>query len=357
MVLAPEKRQITLAYLARMAEGIAPVETFAQSYRNFPAGIDHDLMVICKGADGAYIEAVKRVLGKADAVYLERSDAGVDIHAYLDAARRTDTPWVCFLNTFSVIRKSHWLAKMFAAANLPAVGMVGATGSYESLGPSLKLLVWFINALVSGVPIGPETLRLFAWLQQYIDRDFRLAHGSLLGSMVRQVSRTRREKWHAEQLRSHRTKILRDYADLLAELGDIPGFPNPHIRTNGFMIRADFLRNKFPELGQGKLGAIRFESSRDGLTCKVLSCGLKVRLVGDVASYDIPDWPDSKTFRSGDQEHLLIGDNQTAAFELLPDISKELYRYLTWGDRAVAPEKFAHIIPEVLNSSSVQNSV
>jgi hypothetical protein len=352
----PEKKQITLVYLARKAEGIAPVRAFVESYRNFPAGIDHDLLVICKGADNNYIRAVKHAFGKDDAAYLARSDEGVDIHAYLDAARQIETTWVCFLNTFSIIRKSRWLEKMFAAATLPSVGLVGATASYEALIPSIKVHIWFISRLVNGEPMTPETLRLFAWLQAYTDGPGHTPQAPLRDFIIRLASSTLHLRWRQAQLQSRRTNLLRHYEYLLAELGDIPDFPNPHIRSNGFMVRTDFLRQRFPELGHDKLAAYRFESGLEGLTGKILGAGLTIRMVGDDASYDIPNWPDCKIYRSGNQEQLLIGDNQTANFDALSDVSRELYRYMTWGDRAIVPEKFAHIIPDALQSSAVKET-
>ena len=60
-------------------------------------------------------------------------DDAFDLGAYRDAAHQIDLERLCFFNTSSEIVAENWLAKFSANLGLPYVGMVGATGSMESL--------------------------------------------------------------------------------------------------------------------------------------------------------------------------------------------------------------------------------
>ena len=66
------------------------------------------------------------------------SDDGFDINAYAKAAAQLPHTHVVFLNTFSEIKSDNWLRKLHSAFADPAVGIAGATGSYESLLSSMK---------------------------------------------------------------------------------------------------------------------------------------------------------------------------------------------------------------------------
>ena len=60
-------------------------------------------------------------------------DLTFDIGAYLDAAKQMSADQICFLNTNSELSAHHWLAKLSNAYCGAHVGLVGATGSFESL--------------------------------------------------------------------------------------------------------------------------------------------------------------------------------------------------------------------------------
>ena len=52
----------------------------------------------------------------------------------------------------------------------------------------------------------------------------------------------------------------------------------------------------------------------------------------DGQSYDIDQWRKSGTFRLGDQDNLLVKDNQTRAYDEMNAASKRAYAVMTWGD-------------------------
>jgi hypothetical protein len=110
--------------------GPEPVERFARSYREHPAGLEHRLVVVLNGFDSP--EAAQQHLAAFDGidhevVFLERST--LDLVAYGTVAERVDAETLCFLNSHSQLLAPGWLASF--DAHLQDAGIVGATGSYE----------------------------------------------------------------------------------------------------------------------------------------------------------------------------------------------------------------------------------
>ena len=175
-----------------------------------------------------------------------------------------------------------WLAKLCMAHDQPGVGLVGATGTYESLSTELHN------------QIRPPTSR----------------------SRLRRLAR-----------RLHNRYVL------FRSSRDFPPFPNPHLRTNAFVIE----RRRMLALKAGpfldKEACYRFESGRRSLTRQMLARGLGVLVVGrDGRAFPIADWRDSETFRLGEQRNLLVADNQTRHY-LGAEASERLrLAHFAWGE-------------------------
>jgi hypothetical protein len=119
-------------------------------------------------------------------------------------------------------------------------------------------------------------------------------------------------------------------------------FPNPHIRTNGFMIRRALFLTFLDKVLPTKRSAYAFESGPDNLSATVLRAGKRLVLVDKHGRrYDRDDWPLSKTFRLGNQEDLMLADNQTRTFEGLSAAERATHMLMTWGDAlAGAPRAY-----------------
>jgi len=284
--------EVCVVHLIREKNGIEPFKNFLESYCKNKGNCEHDLLFIFKGFyRKKNIEKYYCLLQKFNIAckYLFLCDFGYDIRAYLKVARTFDYKYYCFLNSYSVILDEKWLDKMYYYISKNGVGLVGATGSYESL---------YNNFL--------------------IDHDIN-ENTPLFRKMKAHCSR---------KLMPCRLKFLFDH------------FPNYHIRTNGFMISRLVMLSKPCELIMGKFDAIMFESGKNSLTRQVMKMNLKALVVGkDGIGYEKEDWYKSNTFRQGDQKNLLIADNRTNAYMYADVSAKRKLSLLAWGDESKVSEE------------------
>jgi hypothetical protein len=180
---------------------------------------------------------------------------------------------------------------MYRLISRDEVGLVGATGSYESP---------YSNVVEK---IGPKAEVSLLGFKIKVPVLIRLAHGM----------------------------TVRKIEQFIYGLRFDP-FPNCHVRTNAFMVSSDMLRAiKAPAIIT-KMDAHRFESGKSGLTKQVLKTGKKALVVGkDGVGYDSDAWFTSRTFKSGSQENLLISDNQTRYFERSDSRLKAVLTLRAWG--------------------------
>lgn len=261
--MTTEFTDLAVCYLARGVDrnDFKSFDRFIRSYMRFNSGVDHNLYVIFKGFNDA------QMLSKAYSIFsqighdaIHVADGSFDIGAYVTTAHQLAETKICCLNTHSEFVCDNWLAKLASNLDGPGVGLVGATGSYES---------------------------------------------------------------------------LNDYSAIF------PKFPNPHIRSNAFLLD----RKLFCSLTQdltitNKDDCFLFESGTKSLTNLICELGLKVLVVGrNGRGYSPKWWPTSETFRLGKQINLLVGDNVTRDYLTMPWSKKHMISQKTWG-QYINPEKF-----------------
>ncbi|MFZ1153601.1 MAG: hypothetical protein WAN93_01715 [Solirubrobacteraceae bacterium] len=257
--------------------GVEPLRAFLRSYHEHDAGTPHELIIVLNGLDldreagGAPRDALLAELRGTEHKLIELERAVLDLAAYGQVARLLQHPRVCFLNSYSVLLADGWLGLLAGAFEEPDVGIVGATANWESQAQ---------------------------W-----------ARGSA-------------RNWPSQLPGLRRAR--RDY----------PRFPNPHIRSTAFMLERLSLLEMGLEHAADKRATYLLESGWRSITRQVQERGLRPVVVGrDGCAYDLAEWPASRTFRSGDQENLLIADNQTRAYQ---GSSLRVRRRLSrdsWGSR------------------------
>ncbi|MBN8527326.1 MAG: hypothetical protein J0M02_18495, partial [Planctomycetes bacterium] len=213
-----------VAHLVRCADGVEACRRFISSYRAHDAGCGHELVLLCKGfpADSLPQEWERSVAGVVHRrVHLP--DDGFDLGAYRRALPGLQGRHVLFLNGHAQILAVGWL-DLFMRHAAPG-RLIGATASWNSH-----------------------------------RRDRMTACPPWLVLRRRLVSRL----WRAW------LSARASWDDLAPYLP----FPNPHVRTNAFLLPPDLHRLVLAwPVPSGKADCHALESGRDGLSRQVLAGG------------------------------------------------------------------------------------
>ncbi|HEX4008584.1 MAG TPA: hypothetical protein VHX62_01165 [Solirubrobacteraceae bacterium] len=115
-----------------------------------------------------------------------------------------------------------------------------------------------------------------------------------------------------------------------------PAFPNPHLRTNGFILERALMRDLDWRPARRKQQAWSLESGGRSLTRQIAARGRQALVVGrDGTCFEQERWAASRTFRSGAQDNLLIADNRTREYDAAGGARRAELARLAWG--AAAP--------------------
>ncbi len=112
-------------------------------------------------------------------------------------------------------------------------------------------------------------------------------------------------------------------------------FPNPHIRTNAFLLERELCNALDWGDPSSKGGAWQVESGPNGLTRQVQARGLEAVVVGrDGEAYPVDRWAEAAVFRSGEQRNLLVADNRTRDYAEGDARYRRKLTRLAWGPSA-----------------------
>jgi hypothetical protein len=112
--------------------------------------------------------------------------------------------------------------------------------------------------------------------------------------------------------------------------GHVP-FPNPHLRTNGFVLERELARTLDWPTGLTKLQAVALEAGSRSFTRQAHERGLQTLVVGrDGIGYPPERWPESATFRNGDQANLLLADKRTRHYQEAGPLKRRGLAWLAW---------------------------
>ncbi|HWF75044.1 MAG TPA: hypothetical protein VG186_16970, partial [Solirubrobacteraceae bacterium] len=302
---------VSLVHLIRAGDAVEQFAAFVATLRRCPPGGRWELVLALKGfASEAETATYVALAGDFDPEAVLLPDEGFDLGTYLAVAARLRRDRYCFVNSYAEPLVADWLAKLDAALSAPSVGLVGATGSWNSH-HSLMLHTLGLPTPYRGALPAPRIAR---------------AQVAALTPPSAPADRSVRGRLKAQLL---------TVAAYPVNVASYPPFPNPHIRTNGFMIsHATLSRLRLPVIGT-KSGAYRFESGRRNLTRQVLGLGLGALVVDrDGAAYAPERWAESHTLWQGDQERAMMADNQTRSYADGSGDRRRLLSGLAWGPSA-----------------------
>jgi hypothetical protein len=300
---------LLVVHLIRAQNGPRPLERFLDSYRSHSPGADHVLLLALKGF--ATEASVARCLAAVrshdlEAEHIELPDEGLDLTVYGRVIAAVSAERYCFVNSYSRILADDWLGALNRALDAPAVELAGATGSWASHQDYRRYHL--------GLPSGYD--RVFA------DREH-----TRLGflALTRQRNPSKRDFGPV-------AFKLAAAADMLRDRGAFTPFPSPHLRTNGFIVGAETAQRLGLAQVRSKRDAYRLESGPGSITSHVAHEGGRVVIVDRAGVlHDVQEWNRSSTFWAGEQESLLVADNQTDDYEAATDEVRGLLSGLAWG--------------------------
>ena len=309
-----------VVHLVREVNGLGSFHAFARALRAHPPGIACELVLAMKGfttrAQAApYLEEAADLAPK-DLFFLDR---GLDLGVYLALAARLRRDRYCFVNSHSRPLVDGWLAKLDAALARPGVGQVGASGSWASAHSWVKRQ--------AGLPSTYSGLLPPRRLVRELAMEIQLEAASTEGGAPPPNGRPARIS--TTQLR------LRSVPRVPRELIEFEPFPAPHLRTNVFMIRHAALRELDLSLVCNKTDAHVLESGRESITAQLKRIGSSSLVVDRAGDVHHPErWDRSRTFWHGEQEQLLVEDNQTLCYARGTFARRSLLSTLAWGVNA-----------------------
>jgi hypothetical protein len=301
-----------VVHLVHAVNGLEPFIAFVESWRRCPPGADCDLVLAMKAFAGVEeAEPYLMHIGDLAPEVLFLGDEGLDLGTYFAAAARLRRNRYCFLNSYSELLVEGWLAKLDAALGQPQVGMVGATGSWASSRSWFAYLLHLPSAYEGLLP------------ERHVARE------AFLDIDLERTGETSRTAWQ-----SLRAKLVA-LPEMLEQSVAFEPFPAYHLRTNAFMISHETLAGLRLHLIRRKVDAYLLESGRGSITRQVQRLGQRTLLVDRAgACYDHREWDRSYTLWQGDQEGLLVADNQTRSYSRGGENRRRVLSTFAWGSRA-----------------------
>ena len=277
--------KVSVVYLIWPPYGVELFRNFLISYKKYSPGFEHNLVLLFNGATGLddtepFREISRQFNLSCDSISKQSS---LDLEAYFWVAKQFNSTYFLFLNSFCVILDDNWLLKLIKHMNDARVGIVSPSGSYQSFYNT----VFFNNS----------------W------------------------------KWNNHQsLKENYLKYKLLIKAVLYWRFLFPPFPNPHIRTNAFLIRRELFLSLKRKKIRNKFMAYRLESCYNSINRQIIKKGYDVLIVDKGGrAYKIKEWNSTKIFWKGKQEDLLISDKQTEYYLSSNEKTKNELSYLAWG--------------------------
>jgi len=245
---------------------------FIYNYKKYAPGTPHELLICFKNLDKSKIVYLKSKIKKLK--YTQYEDISHqndwDFMSFRRIANRYKNYLIFFLNNQSYPIKKNWLLLM--VLNYKNKRVLGTTGSYESIS----------------------------------SRGF---------------------------LRNYDENIFYYLFRVIKYLVNFPLFPNPHIRTSGFMILGkDFIKYKFEKKYTTKFDSWKTESGRNSLTNFFKKEGYELLIINsDGTAFTEREWKSSETYCYNNQSKLIISDKRTRKYENFSLKDKKIKTKIVWG--------------------------
>lgn len=262
---------ILVCYLTTKFDKPNSLDYFIKNYKKNNPGLKHELLICYKMLNPRTIKLSEKKLDRIKHIkYIDPSNENdFDFGSYYRVSKKFSQYKIFFLTSSNYPDKKLWLRNV--VKHYVVNSLIGTSASYESMLSTLKFKKFF--------------------------------------------------------------KIFGFFIKFLRFKKNFPSFPNPHIRSTGFLTSAknyiEFYKNKSCK---SKFDAWKLESGKASLTNFFILKKYMVCVVNsDGNKFGIKQWHLSKTFNYAEQNKFIISDIHTRKYLNLNIKQKKKSQFSTWG--------------------------
>ena len=263
--------KILVSYLFTKFDSNDAILKFLKNYSRYKSGVKHKLLICFKLLDKQKIISLRSLLKNFN--YIEFIDPSslndYDFGSYKRIAQKYPKYKIFFICGHSYPVVNNWLKKILKYYKKNS--LVGSNGSYESILSSLKIKKFY---------------KFYKYIFNYVNYFFKFN-----------------------------------------------SFPNPHIRTNAFLIKGkDFLIFTRNRIFNTKEDAWVAESGKNSLTNFFKNKNFNIFIINsDGAKFDISSFHKSETYCYKRSSKSLISDKHLRKYSLLKTKEKLIFQQKVWG--------------------------
>ena len=266
--------KILVCYLFTKFDEEDDLKKFIDNYKSFSSGYNHKLIICLKLLNKDKINYLNNFLDSKNIKFELFNDINknndFDFGSYYRIAKKYKDYLIFYLNASSRPISNNWLKLLIN--NYSTNTIIGTTASYESHASNIKLKKFY--------------------------------------------------------------KIISFIFKIIKNNIYFNPFPNPHLRTTGFLIKAEDYINFYKSKScKNKFDSWKIESGKSSITNFFLDKNFNVLLVNsDGKSFNSTHWHDSNTYCFKETSKLLISDKHTRKFDNMSDNDKEKIIRVVWGN-------------------------
>lgn len=313
---------ILISYVIREEDGTAPAKEFFGSLRKYPTGTPATLLVSVKCVNPEFLDQIRKIFEenvKGLKISVARTlDSGFDLGSHYLVARQNPDVILVFMSASSKATCPNWLYMLTFPLTKKYVGAVGCMLSFESIHDSFLEIV--STRIKSKFHLRMSGFELASARARRINvSKFQIPLGPL-------------GDWVTDLLTKVSCYLLRNMEPLNYSRF-FPSFPNPHLRTTGFAVRANLLLLTFDRYPQYKHEAFQYESGYSSISRRIVNMGYQVLhcdYVGNYEDYDQVSKPTSFRVQKG---RSLVSDRESRRFHSLKPENQVALNKITFGAR------------------------
>jgi len=314
--------KILVSYVIREEDGISPAKEFLGSLQKFPAGAAATLLVSVKCRNPIFLDQIRGIfeagVKEFDIDVVRAPDHGFDLGSHYLIAKQNPDVILVFMSASSKAARANWLYLLTLPLIKSHVGAVGCLLSFESIRDS------YLEAV--------RTRIKSKFHLKMSDFDLATARARKIDVSRFQIPLGPLGDWATELLTIVSCYLLRN-REPLNYSSSFPAFPNPHLRTTGFAVRADLLLLTFDRYPRYKYEAFQFESGYSSISRRIVNLGYQVLhcdYKGNYEDYDLISKPTSFRVQKGKS---LVSDRESRRFHSLSLENQDALNKITFGVR------------------------